>query len=163
MGKGLPAKYAKMGFKKGWAAYRKAHNKTKKRKSSKSKTKKRKYRLTKKKRRRRCKAKIPLEVAIAGVAIPITPCKDGMQTPLQYAQRGDWDGLGTSLTLGFLGFGTGRQAGVKFDLFKVLNPFDMSRARYSKMLIYAGFLSKVRKKLVHIPFDRVPLIGKYLS
>lgn len=31
---GLPKQYAKMGFKKGWAAFRKAHGSTKKRKSS---------------------------------------------------------------------------------------------------------------------------------
>lgn len=34
MGRGLPKKYAKMGFKKGWREYKKVHNKTKRSRAS---------------------------------------------------------------------------------------------------------------------------------
>ena len=173
--RGLPAKYARMGFAKGWKAYRKdypykkslytvgAYKKTYKGRTTKRKVvgvKKvaRKRRYSRKKYRRK-KPKIPLETMVALGAIPFTPAKNGWATPLACAQDRHWEGIGENLKQGFLGINTDGS----FDLFSTLNPFDMNSARYTKMLIMSGVISKFRKKLVRIPFDKVPLIGKYIS
>lgn len=110
---------------------------------------------------RRRKPKIPLEVLGAGIAIPFVPPRDGWSSPFDAVQSQDWRGLGGTLAMGFAGVDT--LGGEPMDVFAMLNPFDMSRARYTKMLIWAGVASKIRKKFVRIPFDRVPLVGKYIS
>lgn len=160
MGRGLPKKYAKMGFAKGWKEYRKVHKGgTTKRKVVGVKKMTRRRRRYTRKRRRRAKPKIPLEVAVALGAIPFTPSWDGAKSLLGDAQAGDFEGIARQLKCGFLGF----TPDGKIDILGTLNPFDENRARYVKMLIIAGILSKVRKSLVKIPFKKVPLIGKYIS
>lgn len=161
--RGLPKKYAKMGFKKGWKEYRKDHPYKKVYKGGKRSSNVRKKRMPRKrrytpKRYRRKKRKIPLETAIALVAVPFTPAWTGGNTLIGYAQQGNYKMVGEVLTHGFLGvheFG--------FDIMKSLNPFDMDYARFSKMLFWSGVMSKIRKSVVRIPFDKVPFIGKYIS
>ena len=157
--RGLPAKYAKMGFAKGWREYRKVHKRpTTKRKVVGIKKVTRKRRYSRRKYRRK-KSKIPLETMIALGAIPFTPAANGWGSPFTDIQAGNINGVGNNLKLGFLGIDDqGR-----FDIAKLLNPFDMNYGRYTKMLIYSGVISKLRKSLVRIPFDKVPLIGKYIS
>jgi len=166
MGRGLPAKYAKMGFAKGWKEYRKVN---------KGRTTKRKVvgvkKLVKRKRRRRPgrvrayfrrkKPKIPLEVAIALGVTPLTPAESyGMNSIVTNVQQADWEGVRNNLVSGFLGmdWSTGN-----IDLVRLLNPFDMERGRYVKMLIAAGVIGKIRKRLVKIPFDKIPFVGRYIS
>lgn len=160
MGRGLPKKYAKMGFSKGWREYKKSKTykgRTPKRKIvGVKKVAKRRYR---RKRYRRKKRKMPLEIAVALGAIPFTSAADGYASPVEAVQAGDLKGLGDNLKRGFLGIDhTGR-----FNLAGLLNPFDMNEGRYVKMLIAAGIISKIRKSVIRIPFDKVPLVGKYIS
>jgi len=158
---GLPKKYARMGFKKGWKAF-KASKKTIKRKTRKVRNMPRRKR--RRRRRvfraiRRRKPKIPLEVAIALGAIPFTPSWTGAKSLVGDAQARDFEGLARQLKCGFLGFSPEGN----LDLMGALNPFEPNRARYIKMLIAAGIMSKIRKKMVKIPFEKIPLIGRYIS
>jgi len=165
--RGLPKSYAKMGFVEGWKAYKASKVK---RKLNKRRTTKRKVvgvkRLVRRRRyskkRTRRQAKIPLEVAIAGLSIPFTGAASGFASPVECVQKQDFTGLADNLKVGFLGFKPARNAS-EFDLFRALNPFDMQVGRYYKMLIVAGLISKLRKRLVRIPFKKVPLIGRYIS
>lgn len=109
--------------------------------------------------RTRHKRTIPLEVVVAGVAIPFTPATEGWNTPMAYVQGGDYEGAMNALKQGFLGM----QPDGSMDLMRTLNPFDFNTARYTKMLIAAGLVSKVRKRLVHIPLDKIPIVGRYIS
>jgi len=166
--RGLPKKYAKMGFKEGWKAYKasKAGRKVNKRRTTKRKVVgvksmvKRRYRrrVARRYRARPKKRRIPLETAVALVAVPFTPAWPGGRNIIQYAQSGNYKMVGEVLTHGFLGLHEGG-----FDILKSLNPFDMNYARFSKMLFWSGIMAKIRKKAVFIPFDKVPLIGKYIS
>jgi len=171
MGKGLPAKYARMGFSKGWREYKADLRKGKvnKRRTTKRKVvgvkrmARRKYRRRYTPRRfRRAKPKIPLEVAVALGAIPFTPPTQGFSSIFESAQNGDFIGVADALKSGFLGMDGGRGT-PNFDLFRALNPFDFGSARYVKMLIAAGIISKVRKSVVKVPFKKIPFIGKYIS
>jgi len=163
--RGLPKSYAKMGFKKGWKAYKasKTGRKLNKRRTTKRKVvgvksmakRRRRYTRT---RARRAKRKIPLETAVALVAVPFTPAWPGGQNLIQYAQRGNYKMVGEVLTHGFLGLHEGG-----FDIMKSLNPFDMNYARFSKMLFWSGIMARIRKKAVKIPFEKVPIIGRYIS
>lgn len=167
MGRGLPSKYAKMGFSKGWKAYKKTKvnkGRTTKRKvvGGKKKMAKRRRRRYTSKRRRRYSPKIPMEVAVAGISIPFTPAESGWNSPLDYAMNKDFEGLAASLRSGFLGMKGGRTS-TGIDFFGLLNPFDMDTARYTKMLIAAGVVSRIRKTFIRIPFKKVPFIGKYIS
>lgn len=107
----------------------------------------------------RHKPKIPLEVALVGAAIPFTPAHAGWESPLQLAQRGAFTELGYSITGGFLGMNPEGNV----DWWGLINPLNMDAGRYTKMLIAGALVSKVRKRLVKIPFDKVPFVGKYIS
>lgn len=158
--RGLPKKYAKLGFKEGWKQYK--ESKTYKAATTKRKVVKVKKvarrRTSRRKRKRRAKPKIPLEVAVAGIATMFTPAETGWATPIVQVQHQDWEGLGHNLKSGFLGM-----SGDDFNVMRALNPFDMGRARYIKMLFWAGVMSKIRKRAVKIPFNKVPFIGRYIS
>jgi len=159
--RGLPAKYAKMGFAKGWREYKKTYKgRTTKRKVVGVKKVARKRRYTRRAKYRRKKRKIPLETIVALGAIPFTPSWTGGRSLIEYAQTGDYSRVGETLAHGFLGFAPSTG---KFPIMNVLNPFDMGYARFTKMLIWSGVMSKIRKSVVRIPFDKVPLIGKYIS
>lgn len=165
MTRGLPSKYAKMGFTKGWKAFKAKQKinkgRTTKRKVVKVKKVARRKRYTKR-RKKRYSPKIPLEVAIAGISVPFTPAEPGWDTPLNYAMNQDFEGLAASLRSGFLGVEGGRTpAGV--NIMGLLNPLDMNTGRYLKMLVIGAVASKIRKSFVKIPFKRVPFIGKYIS
>jgi len=159
--RGLPAKYAKMGFAKGWREYRKVHKTraTTKKVVGVKKVAKRRYRRRARAWVRRRKPKMPLEVGVALTAIPFTGAAAGWETPFEAAKRGDWKEVFNNVKRGFLGI---NEVG-EFDLLGLLNPFDMDEGRYVKMLIAAGVVHKIRTKLVTIPFDKIPLIGKYIS
>ena len=114
-------------------------------------------------KRRFSKAKAPFEMLIAGAAIPFTPAARGWATPYDYAMQGNITGIMHNLKNGFLGI----DADQSFDLFRTLNPFDMDRARYTKMLIYAGIIGSIRRKITGrytAPlFKKIPLIGRFVS
>lgn len=99
-----------------------------------------------------------MEVAVAGVAIPFTPAAEGWNSVAGLIQAGQYDQIGVTLTKGFLGMDAqGLHIG------ELINPFDFNNGRYTKMLIAAGLVSKIRKKFVNIPMGKIPLIGKYIS
>jgi hypothetical protein len=112
------------------------------------------------KHRRHGKPKIPLEVAAAGIAIPFTPPRTGWNSLVGCAQAGDWNGFGMDLAMGFIGFdpSTGQ-----IDLWGAINPLNFESARYTKMLIAGGLIHKVRKMLVKVPMNKVPIIGNHIS
>jgi len=110
--------------------------------------------------RRRGTRKIPFELAITAGAIPFVKANDGFTyTPLQAIQAGKYEDAMRSLMDGLTPIGWYGDV----DIIRYLNPFDMSRGRYMKMLLYAGLASKVRKRVVKIPFDRIPIVGRYVS
>lgn len=127
-----------------------------------AKRKKRSYRRRLRRWRRRVKPKIPLEVAGAGIAIPFVPARDGWASIYDDIQSGNLQDIGNLLAMGFAGIDT-TGGGEPLNVMNMLNPFDLNTARYTKMLIWAGIASKVRKKFVKLPMSRVPLIGKYIS
>lgn len=49
------------------------------------------------------------------------------------------------------------------DIAMFINPLNMNRGRYFKLLLYAGIASKIRKKFVKVPFEKVPFVGRYIS
>lgn len=165
MGRGLPKKYAKMGFAKGWREYKKTHSYKKVYKggksSSKSVRKTTKRRSYRKKSRRKPKHKIPLEVAVALGAIPFTPCSEWGAGIIPNIQAENPRAAAREAVHGFIGVDIDYPQGL--DVFRTLNPLDFGVARYTKILIMAGIISKFRKSLVKIPMDKIPFIGKYIS
>jgi len=122
--------------------------------------KKRRYRRKAKSYHKKARRTIPFEVVIAGGAIPFTPARDGYgRTPFQAIQGGDFEYAMRSLMDGF----TPIAHDGRMDVWNYINPFNLNGGRYMKMLLYAGLASKVRKKFVKIPFNKVPIIGKYIS
>lgn len=109
--------------------------------------------------RRAAKQKFPLETVIAGAAIPFTPASDGWNSPFGLAQQGGYDQIMPTLAKGFLNMEPNGQV----NIWGIINPFDFNSARYTKMLIASALVSKVRKKFVHLPLDRIPMVGKYIS
>lgn len=105
------------------------------------------------------KQKMPLEVGVTLLGTIVTPAKTGWNSPLACMQNQDYTGVGNNIMSGF----TGITPGVQPDVGKILNPFDMEFARYTKMLIIAGLVSKVRKRLVKVSFGKIPFIGGMIS
>ena len=114
----------------------------------------------------RTKAKIPFEVLIAGGSIPFTPAASGISSIFDSAQNGDFVGVADALKVGFLGMKPARNTS-EFDLMAAINPFNFESARYTKMLIYAGLIGSIRKKLsgryTNKLFAKIPLIGRWVS
>lgn len=122
----------------------------------------RKYprRRTYRKKRRRPKPKIPLEQLAGLIAIPFTPPGSNRQLNIiKLVQANDWSTLGRYITEGFLGFSDQRP----FNALQTINPLDFSTARWWKILFWAGVVSKVRKRLVRVPMDKIPFLGKFVS
>lgn len=114
-------------------------------------------------KRRFSKSKVPFETLIAAGLIPFTPADSGWgSTPFSCLQTGDITGLTNHLKSGFLGM-----SGNDFDIFGALNPFDMNRARYSKMILYGSLLGMVRRRITGrytAPlFKKIPVIGRIVS
>jgi len=168
MAKGLPKSIIKKyGIsKKAWEVFRgrKSRSRPSKvktsRKVKKTLAKKRSYKRKAKKHRKKARRTIPLEVVLTGGAIPFTPARSGWRTPYENIQAGDYRYAMGNLVTGFTPFDPLHN---QLDIIGYLNPFDFERGRYMKMLLYAGLASKVRKKIVRIPFDKIPIIGKYIS
>lgn len=114
-------------------------------------------RYASRRRRPKAKPKIGFETVIAAGMIPITGAQDGWSTPLGNAQAGDFVSLSNNLKSGFLGM----KDAANFDLFALLNPFDMNCGRYLKMLLISAGIGKVRKKIMKLP--KLPLIGRYVN
>lgn len=150
--------------KKAWQMYRGSKKKTK-RKTTKTKTSRRKSKTAKKKTKRRRKPTMPFEVLMAGVGHLFMPASDyGTEAPFTAIQQGRFDRLGIAELAGWTGFDVG--APQNFDLFRSINPFDMGRAPYWKLLMWSGLISKVRRKIVPQSstfFKKIPLLGKYIS
>ena len=102
---------------------------------------------------------MPIEIAIAGISIPFVPARDGYANIVDSAKIQNWNGVMDNLKSGFLGIDNNNN----FDLAGLINPFDFNNGRYMKMLVAAGLVSKVRKRLVKVPFDKIPFIGRYIS
>jgi hypothetical protein len=147
--------------KKAWAVARGGHAHSSGKSSMPKKRSARRY--GRRLKRRFSKAKAPFEMLIAGAAIPFTPAARGWATPYDYAMQGNITGIMHNLKNGFLGI----DADQSFDLFRTLNPFDMDRARYTKMLIYAGIIGSIRRKITGrytAPlFKKIPIIGRIVS
>lgn len=93
------------------------------------------------------------------IAIPFSGAKSGWQSPIADVQQQNWEGLANNLKSGFLGLNPDGS----FDPFNALNPFNFEDARYSKMLLWSGIMSKVRKRFVRIPMGKIPIVGRYIS
>jgi hypothetical protein len=111
-------------------------------------------------------AKIPLEMVIAGASIPFTPPQDGWRSIVdELSSAGSPQDKGKNiiryLSQGFMGFDPSNPSA--FNAFAAINPFDLSSARYTKMLLYAGLISMVRKRIVHLPMKKIPILGRYIS
>lgn len=109
-------------------------------------------------KRRRGRPKIPLEVGITALAIPFIPGYPGWATPISDLQAGKTTETLSALVHGFTGIDPTRGT---FNLMATINPFDFDVARYTKMLIAAALISKVRKRFVKL--DKVPFLGRYIS
>lgn len=113
----------------------------------------------------RKKPKIPLETMIAGASTFFIPAREGYYAPVDHLQSGNVKGVLYNYLEGFTGID---MDGGKFDfnLGQTLNPFDFSRARYWKLLLYATLLGIVRKRLVRQSsqlIQKIPLIGRIVS
>lgn len=102
MGKGLPKKYAKMGFKKGWAAYKRTKGKT--RTKRRTATKRRPVR-----RKRRLQTKQKKGGRSMGKAFHIAPNLGLIAYPLSTAIAGfqggvPWDQTVSAIASGYVGY-----------------------------------------------------------
>jgi hypothetical protein len=105
MGKGLPKKYAKMGFKKGWAAYKKTKSGRKKSTTKKSPkrtyTKRRKtYMARRKKRGSRKQGIVSLALNGTALAIALAPAAVNAKNHLF---AGDYQGFADSMMRDYTG------------------------------------------------------------
>ena len=100
MGKGLPKKYAKMGFKKGWKAYKKTKGKRKSSPKRKTKTKKKGGYVARRRRytRRRSSRSKNINIPIGGIAIGLSAMYQlGAFDAAELALAGDIKGAGMRL------------------------------------------------------------------
>jgi hypothetical protein len=116
-------------------------------------------RYYKKARRNISSQKIPLEVALTLIGSPFTAPAPGWATPWESAQRNQIGEIPRSLQKGFMGWVPGESV----NIWGILNPMDFSYAPYMKGLILAGLVSKLRKKLVKVPFNKIPFVGRMVS
>jgi len=129
-----------------------------------SKKKKTKYRYVKRfKKRARKAAKVPFEILVAGAAIPFTSPHPGYKNPVQALQDGQPEQAIDALKMGFLGM----DSEGNIDIFGAINPFNTEKARYSKMLMGAGIIYKVRRKItgkgVQTLMRKIPLVGRWVQ
>lgn len=97
MGKGLPKKYAKMGFKKGWKAYKASKRKRKSNPSSTRKKNKKRRKTTVAKRRRSRNKSLTVPLAV------ITPLAANIADAWVTGGR-NWEGLLDQLSQRFAGY-----------------------------------------------------------
>jgi hypothetical protein len=109
------------------------------------------------------KAKAPLETLVAGALIPFTPAQTGQLSPWDYLQKGDINGVVVQLKSGFLGMDY--QGNI--DIAAAINPMNMEKARYVKMLIFGTLLGVVRRKITGkytTPLmKKIPILGRMVS
>ena len=146
--------------KKAWAVARGGHAHSSGKSSMPKKRSSRRYRRLK---RRFSKAKVPFETLIGVGLVPFTPAEPGWRTPIECLQQGSMDGIADALKSGFLGM----DRSGNIDLMRTLNPFDMNKARYTKMIILASLIGVVRRKITGrytAPlFKKIPIIGRIVS
>jgi hypothetical protein len=110
--KGLPAKYAKMGFKKGWKAYKasKSGRKSTKKKSPKGKhtIKRRTYMARKKRNGKRKQGIVSLAVNAATLGIALAPMAIRVKDHLI---GGDWQGFADGMMKDYTGISMSPEAG----------------------------------------------------
>jgi len=111
-------------------------------------------------RRSLSNVKIPLEVAAGLVSIPFFKAAS-FQSPYDYAKQGLWNEAVRSMIYGFTGVDT--TGAVKPSIGQILNPLDFSAAGMTKILIVTGAASKIRKRFVKIPMNKIPFIGRMIS
>jgi hypothetical protein len=113
-------------------------------------------------KRRFSKAKVPFETLIAAGVIPFTPAQTGWRS--DWLLSGNLQEITNQLKSGFLGMDINTGA---IDIMGALNPFEMNKARFSKMLLYASLLGMVRRKITGrytAPlFKKIPIIGRIVS
>lgn len=123
---------------------------------------KRRRRYFPKFRRSRKQRKVPFEVLVAGGLIPFTPAQSGWQS--NWLLSGNITEISNQLKSGFLGMDI---ASGNIDFFRAINPLDMERGRFWKMLLFAGIIGTVRSKIVGRYtaqlFNKIPLIGRWIK
>jgi hypothetical protein len=118
--KGLPAKYAKMGFKRGWRAYKASKRGGSAPRKVKTKTVRRRKSYSRRGRRASRKFTLPL-APIAGVIAGFTMAPPGWEAPVTALMRGDmrrfgdavlanWTFIGKDGKVDFAGKGIGVKA-----------------------------------------------------
>lgn len=152
---GLPKKYARMGFKKGWRAF-KASKKTTKTKNVKNLArKKRTYRRRRRaKRRTRRNKAIPLAIVLPAAA----PFLEAATNPQVQSAIKSGDGFGAAksvvniLSMRYTGYST------------YSKDWNIQRAIPTWTGIVAGIMvHKLAGKHINRHLKKIPLIGKYLA
>jgi len=160
---GLPKKYAKMGFKAGWKAYK---AKNKKSTGKVKKLVKRRYTRKAKRRRRRDK-RIPFSVAVGLGVAAMAPPTPGWISPLQAVQEGRFDLAAQSFVRSMTGIaigGIGGQVTTTFNIMDTLNPFNMNEAPAIKTMFWSALILKIQKSVFHInPIANIPFVKKFLK
>lgn len=164
---GLPKKYAKMGFKKGWKEYKKslANRKTNKRGTPKRKIVKVKRKVAKKQKRRKRDKRIPFSVAVGLATSVVAAPAYGWSSPMQAIQDGKPDLAVQSFIRSWTGVALpmGGQEALHFNIWDVLNPFS-PEAPALKATIMTSIASKVARKLIGVdPFSKIPFLNKYVK
>jgi len=111
-------------------------------------------------RRSASNVKIPLEVAAGLVALPFFSAAS-FQSPYDYLKAGDSKNAVRALIYGFTGVDT--SGAVKPSISQIINPLDFYAAGMTKILIVTGAASKIRKRFVKIPMNKIPFIGRMIS
>lgn len=143
---GLPAKYARMGFKKGWAAFRNS-----KRKKAAGKPSQRKPRRS----RKMPDKKIPI-FATAGFAVYGYNAYQSGYAQASYTPQQKFDYTLTNLTGVRVGTATAAGSGIEFDTALFINTWKAPAL---------GTIGSViaRKARLNKYIAKVPLIGEYFT
>lgn len=110
----------------------------------------------------RRKRTIPFESFIAGVSHLAIPQFGA--SPLQALSQGNLQGFLKSEVGGWTGINLDNPSDI--NVLQMINPFDFSRGAYWKLMLLAGIVGAVRKRLFRnssMLFRKIPLIGRWVS
>ena len=91
--------------------------------------------------------------------MPFTSPASGYKSPVEALQGGNLAEVMDTLKKGFLGMSPDGQ----IDIMGVLNPMNMDAAKYTKLLLAAGIIAKIRKSVFKVSLKKIPMLGKYVS
>lgn len=107
--------------------------------------------------------RVPFEVPIGLLATPFIPPAPGWGTPFDSAKEGNMENTVKRIAKGFIGMNEDGS----INLWSALNPFDTNDARYSKIILAAGLIGGVRRKLSGKYTDplvrKIPWVGRILG